>query len=128
MDAVRRALDGLEAATGVSIGLTAVAGAGRAADHAAGRAAVHLAFVRAGATVGDVGREDDGRPRWPEGWTGSIAHGDGLAVAAVAPLRTHRAAGIDVERAGALPPEDAAMVLGEGERRWIAAEPDAAVA
>ena len=77
---------------------------------------------------GVVGREADGRPRWPAGWTGSIAHSDGLAVAAVAPLRTHRAAGIDVERDGALPPDDAAMVLADREQRWVAAQSDAAAA
>jgi 4'-phosphopantetheinyl transferase EntD len=99
---------------GLTIGLVDVIGEGRAADRAAGRVAAQNAFARAGAHgLGVFGNAPDGRPQWPPGWAGSIAHGAGVAVAAVG--RTHRAVGIDVERSGALSLEDSRLVLAPAE-------------
>jgi 4'-phosphopantetheinyl transferase EntD len=109
---------------GVTIGLAEIVGDGRTAERAAGRAAARTAFDRAGAPgLGVLGNAPDGRPRWPRGWAGSISHGAGVAVAAVG--RRDRAVGIDVERSGALPVEDAEAVLAptEMELATRAAEP-----
>ena len=43
------------------------------------------------------GRRQDGSPIWPSRMVGSISHGAGLAVAAVARQCTHAGIGIDVE-------------------------------
>ncbi len=112
------ALDGAATALGVrhglTIGLAEIVGDGRVAERAAGRAAARTAFDRAGAPgLGVLGNAPDGRPLWPPGWAGSISHGAGVAVAAVG--CRHRAVGIDVERSGALPLEDAEAVLAPAE-------------
>lgn len=44
-----------------------------------------------------VGTGEDDLPAWPAGWTGSISHTDGMAVAVVAPTTLCAALGIDVE-------------------------------
>jgi 4'-phosphopantetheinyl transferase EntD len=136
-------------ACGVALVFAEVREPGRAGDTAAGRRAASAALDRldadapglAGGTIaghtagrGEIGRHDDGRPAWPAGLTGSIAHAGGLAVAAVArPVRTaaadpvrsagERAVGVDVEVAGALPAADAALVLDPGERAEVAQSP-----
>lgn len=67
-------------------------------------------------------RHDDGRPTWPEGVTGSIAHTDTVVVAAASPVLDRVAAiGIDIERSAALPPEDAVVVLAADERVQVEA-------
>jgi enterobactin synthetase component D len=45
-----------------------------------------------------VGRNPDRSPAWPAGFIGSISHGAGLVVAAVAQTQTHTGLGIDVEK------------------------------
>ena len=52
-----------------------------------------------------VPRGASGEPIWPAGVTGSLAHDDRVAVAAVGLLRDVRAVGVDVEPAVPLPPE-----------------------
>jgi 4'-phosphopantetheinyl transferase EntD len=111
---------------GLTIGLVEIAGAGRAADHAAGRTAAQKAFERAGAQgLGVLGNAPDGRPQWPPGWAGSISHGAGYAVAAIS--RDHDAVGIDVERSGALLLADAELVLSAHELAQAAAGDDPAI-
>ncbi|TPK93044.1 4'-phosphopantetheinyl transferase superfamily protein [Mesorhizobium sp. B2-4-12] len=48
-------------------------------------------------------RAPSGAPVWPRGITGSLAHDDEMAVAAVAPVGRIRSLGIDVEPAQPLP-------------------------
>jgi len=50
-----------------------------------------------------LGREADGRPRWPPGIVGSISHCERLCVAAVAREPIFAALGLDVEPRAALP-------------------------
>ena len=119
-----RAVAALGTRLGVVIEVEPVTGSGTEADRAAGRRAMATALSRAGAPRPVEGHEPDGRPRWPAGWSGSVAHGAGWAVAAV--TRTGRPVGVDVERAGALALEDAVLVLDERERAAAAAAPDAA--
>jgi 4'-phosphopantetheinyl transferase EntD len=109
----------------LSIEIVRVAGDGRASEHVAGRTAARRAFRRAGSpSLEVVGTEPDGRPTWPEGWTGSISHGAGVAVAAVS--RTCRPVGIDVERSGALALEEADLVLTASEVKLAAGASDPA--
>ncbi|MFK0690123.1 4'-phosphopantetheinyl transferase [Mesorhizobium sp. IMUNJ 23033] len=62
--------------------------------------------------VNDVAilRTPSGAPAWPEGITGSFAHDDDMAVAAVAPVGHIRSLGIDVEPAQPLPDDIFALV------------------
>ncbi|MFI8420062.1 4'-phosphopantetheinyl transferase [Streptomyces sp. NPDC085479] len=67
----------------------------------------------------------DGRlPRFPAGVTGSISHRAGTAVCLAGTDPGIRALGVDVERAGALPPAAARLVCTEAERARLAELPD----
>jgi 4'-phosphopantetheinyl transferase EntD len=110
--------------------VVAVDGVGTTADRAAGREAATEALHRVGGAVapGAAGHHDDGRRRWPAGYTGSIAHAHGWAAAVAAVVGPDRrlGLGIDLERAGALTAADAAVVLtpGEAAAAASAADPD----
>lgn len=58
-----------------------------------------------------IGREKTGRPIWPAGIIGSLAHDDVVAVAAVSTNRAISAIGIDVEPATPLPDDLSSLVL-----------------
>ena len=125
MDRIAEALAGLASRLGVAAAAVPVEGARPShvdSDRAA-RMAIALARPVAGADDRPpLERHADGRPVWPRDVTGSIAHTDTVAVAAVS-LRTERiaAVGVDVERAAALPAEDAVVVLAADERARVAA-------
>ena len=55
-------------------------------------------------------RAPSGTPVWPDGITGSLAHDDEMAVAAVAPVTHIGSLGIDVEPAQPLPDDILALV------------------
>lgn len=55
-------------------------------------------------------RKPSGEPAWPEGLTGSLAHDDEMAVAAVALVRDTGSIGIDIEPALPLPEDVFALV------------------
>ncbi|KAA3447833.1 4'-phosphopantetheinyl transferase [Mesorhizobium sp. SARCC-RB16n] len=61
-------------------------------------------------------RTPSGAPAWPEGMTGSLAHDDDMAVAAVAPVAGIGSLGIDVEPALPLPDEISALVAIPADR------------
>jgi len=61
-------------------------------------------------------RAPSGAPVWPEGMTGSLAHDDEMAVAAVAPLSSIGSLGIDVEPAQPLPDDILALVATPADR------------
>jgi 4'-phosphopantetheinyl transferase EntD len=112
---------------GVTMACVPVVGTGRQADREAGLAAARAAFASAGLPDGAiVGHEPDGRPRWPAGWTGSVAHGGGYAVSGIAPVDECRGLGVDIEQYAALPLEDAATVLDEQEKAMAATSEDPA--
>jgi hypothetical protein len=113
-DAIAR----LEARASRTVRVVPVAGTGRAADTAAGRraAAAALHAVHSTHPVVDT-HHADGRPCWPADATGSIAHADGLAVAVAD--RVGCVVGIDLERSGALPAADAAVVLARHEQALV---------
>jgi 4'-phosphopantetheinyl transferase EntD len=67
--------------------------------------------------LADIGFDDfailrtpSGAPAWPDGITGSLAHDDEMAVAAVAPVSQIGSLGIDVEPARPLPDDIFALV------------------
>ncbi|MFI6165533.1 4'-phosphopantetheinyl transferase superfamily protein [Nocardia sp. NPDC051052] len=91
---------------------------GPAQQFAAGRRAAAAALAAAGCADRVVHRESDGRPRFPDGFAGSIAHTDHLAVAVVA--RGAEAVGIDLENAE-ISPRVTEFVLREPERRALLA-------
>ena len=81
----------------------------RAREFIAGRAALRAALVGAGWTgEGPLLPSDQGRPGVPEGFTGSITHKDGLALAVARRRIDGRTLGIDSE------------VIGDRERTAIA--------
>jgi len=108
------------AGLGAALGVVAVAGPGgrgdRRADRTAGLDVARRALRAAGGDgLGVVGHHDDGRPCWPDGWTGSIAHTDTCAVAAVSATHQPPAIGIDVEHRRGLTLDEAELVLGPDE-------------
>lgn len=69
----------------------------RRAEFAAGRRAVRAAMADLGLPAAAVPMADSRAPIWPDGMTGSIAHGGGLALAVVAQAGTCRSVGLDLE-------------------------------
>jgi 4'-phosphopantetheinyl transferase EntD len=62
-----------------------------------------------------LGREGDGRPRWPPGIVGSISHCERLCIAAVAREQAFAALGLDVEPRTPLPEGVLALVASSEE-------------
>jgi 4'-phosphopantetheinyl transferase EntD len=83
---------------------------------AAGRRAAAAALAAAGSADRTVPRAPGGRPCFPRGFPGSIAHTDRLAVAVVVPGSA--AVGVDIESA-VVSPRMARFVLREEERRTL---------
>lgn len=70
----------------------------RREKYLAGRLCAYLAFKKAGvASPQNISMSEDGSPIWPEGWTGSITHSEGLASAAIAKKAQIQSLGIDSE-------------------------------
>lgn len=108
-------------------GLPVSAVAKRRAEFLAGRFAARQALAALGVD-GAAGRNQDGSPRWPAQAVGSITHGAGRALCAVARVADVRSLGIDAER---LMSEDAkrellARICGEDERALLSRSLDAA--
>ncbi len=70
-----------------------------------------------------VPRGASGEPIWPAGISGSLAHDERVAVAAVGKLSEIGTVGIDVEPAEVLPPEMLELVATPQELRKITADP-----
>ena len=69
----------------------------RQREYAAGRRLSHELLDAAGARREPLLSNGNRVPIWPDGFTGSISHCDGLCVAAVCPTTSHSAVGVDVE-------------------------------
>lgn len=69
----------------------------RRREFAAGRACSREALADLGEPGGVLPRAEDGRPMWPEGVTGSIAHTRSHCVAVAARQAEVRAVGVDLE-------------------------------
>lgn len=70
----------------------------RQAEHLAGRICARNAVWQLSGQTWLPGRDPDGVPLWPNGLTGSISHGAGLAAAVVAKTCDWRGLGIDLEQ------------------------------
>jgi 4'-phosphopantetheinyl transferase EntD len=96
----------------------------RRGEWAAGRLALRAALARAGADAdAPIGIDDRGAPRVPGGFTGSISHKRGLAVALAAPLAQGARVGIDLELDAPSKVAIEARVLTAAERAGLAALP-----
>lgn len=80
-------------------------------------------LARLGYAACAVLKSPSGAPLWPAGVTGSFAHDECVAVAAVAMCRDVAAVGIDVEPAELLPSELLDMVATPLERRRLGDDP-----
>jgi len=78
---------------------------GRLREFDAGRAAARAAMAGLGVAPAPVLHGADRAPIWPAGLTGSITHGAGACLAAVARRRDLRAIGLDLEADAPLEPE-----------------------
>jgi 4'-phosphopantetheinyl transferase EntD len=67
----------------------------------------------------ELPRSASGAPRWPPGFVGSLAHDDEFAVAAVAPSRSIRGLGIDIEPPLPLPEDLLDMIAMPSEREQL---------
>ncbi|QKD02809.1 4'-phosphopantetheinyl transferase family protein [Mesorhizobium loti] len=82
----------------------------------AARRIVHGLLADAGVNDFALLRTPSGAPAWPGGITGSLAHDDDMAVAAVAEIGRIRSLGIDVEPALPLPDDIFALVASPADR------------
>jgi enterobactin synthetase component D / holo-[acyl-carrier protein] synthase len=102
--------------------LSARATARRVQEFALGRACAHAALAAleprraAELAAAPILRDDARRPRWPEGFVGSITHHRGYAAAAVGRARDYLGLGVDLEAVRAPSPELVRRVLREEER------------
>ncbi len=95
----------------------------RAAEFAAGRAALRRAMARLGLPPAALPVGPGRAPLWPQGVTGSLTHTATLGLAAVAPAGGVAGLGIDAEPDAPLPPELWEAVLRPEERAALAALP-----
>jgi 4'-phosphopantetheinyl transferase EntD len=92
----------------------------RRAEFAAGRRLAHALLGGLGAASAPLLTTPTRAPLWPSGFTGSISHGAGLCLVAVARSTDLRAIGIDVESADPLAAELVSTVLTPRERTRLA--------
>ncbi len=96
----------------------------RRAEFTAGRQAARAAMSALGHAPAAIPMAADRAPLWPEGLTGSITHGDGLALAALAPVSTTRGLGLDLEPDTPLAADLWATILLPEERAWLETRPE----
>lgn len=89
----------------------------------AARIVARQLLARFGFGMCPIPKGDQGQPLWPAGITGSLAHDDDYAVAAVAAARDHPALGIDIEPAAPLPDDVLSLALTPDECRSAADHP-----
>ncbi len=89
----------------------------------AARWIAHQLLAELGVTDCAVLREASGAPIWPGGVTGSLAHDERMAVAAVAPAAEIDCLGIDVEPATPLPDDIVALVARDAEMSGMGNQP-----
>jgi 4'-phosphopantetheinyl transferase EntD len=91
----------------------------RAQDRAASGAARQVArklMTQFGVAAQPLPKGAGGAPRWPDGLTGSLAHDETVAIAAVAKRDGFAGIGIDIEPAGPLDADMVPLVMTERER------------
>ena len=81
-----------------------------------GREAARRAFRKSGIiSPAVVGRDAQGRPLWPEGFSGSISHSEGLAVCLLS--SAHRFVGVDLQKIREVNPDLKRRVCTVWERK-----------
>lgn len=88
-----------------------------------GRHAAHQALQSLGAEEMGVGRGEQREPLWPKGFTGSIAHTKGMALAVAGSLEQVEGLGVDLEevsREFRFPIEE--KIASEAEQKWIVSD------
>lgn len=96
----------------------------RRAEFQAGRQAARAALLKAGAMPAAIPMRADRAPIWPTGFTGSISHSAGVAVAVAAASPPTRALGLDLEPDTPLEADLWRSILTTTERRWLDAQPE----
>lgn len=99
--------------------LSASFGPKRRREFAAGRDCARRLLAELGLAATPIGVDAHRAPCWPKGIVGSISHGAGLCVVAVARRDTIRGLGVDVESDAPLSEGVRRRVCTEGERRWL---------
>ena len=99
--------------------LSATFGPKRRREFAAGRDCARRLLAELGLPATPLGVDDHRAPCWPEGIVGSISHGAGLCVVAVARRGAIRGLGVDVESDAPLSDGIRRRVCTEGERGWL---------
>jgi 4'-phosphopantetheinyl transferase EntD len=89
----------------------------------AARIVARQLMARLGLPPAAVPKETSGMPIWPAGLAGSIAHTDGIAVAALARTPDFRALGIDIEPALPLPADMRELVVSPREWQRLGEDP-----
>ena len=69
--------------------------------------------------AGAILRGERGMPLWPEGYTGSLTHTEGLRAAVAAPTRHVRSMGLDAEPAEPLPEGVLGAIASDTERAMV---------
>ena len=99
----------------------------RREQFSSGRVAAHRLFERAGGMRMPVLRGEGRAPRWPTGWVGSISHGAGYALAALAPADRVAGVGIDVEARGRLTAKMLRLIMTPDEIERVGGDLDRAL-
>lgn len=94
----------------------------RRREHAWGRSLARDALAQLGAPAGPLPMGPDRRPRWPDGFIGSISHCDDLCAVLVARREAVRAVGLDLEPRAPLEAELWPIVLTAAERSTVERE------
>lgn len=79
----------------------------RSAEFTIGRLCARTAIRALGGGHEELGRLPNGAVDWPRGWTGSITHSQGVAIACVGRTTLIRGIGVDIEPNVPLPAESA---------------------
>lgn len=96
----------------------------REREFAAGRRAARRAMAALDYRPEALPMGADRAPIWPDGLVGSISHGAGVCVAAVARRGAARSLGIDLEEAGAVGDDLLGEICTLAERAWVQAQPE----
>ena len=70
-------------------------------------------------SAGSILKGEKGMPLWPDGYTGSLTHTEGLRVAVAAPTSELLSVGIDAEPAEPLPEGVLDQIARSTERHWV---------
>ncbi len=92
----------------------------RAVESAGVRTLARMLFEQAGQIAVEISRGTNGCPQWPEGWTGSLAHSSGYAMAAIVEAKNVSGLGVDIELPSRLNRDMWPHVLTAGEGAALA--------